>query len=134
MPYSTSPGLDTTPSMSLMPGHSPPESCQPPPEPPSHSPRIALAATMRLSGSSMGPVNERICPVARMQTPISAPRRFVETASREPLGMRFTLLTSSIPRPGPNMSASSSESLAPDRSMPGGTSPAAMIDAFSRPK
>ncbi len=29
--------------MSLMPGQTPPESCQPPPEPPSHSPRIARA-------------------------------------------------------------------------------------------
>jgi len=34
----------------LMPGQRPPESCQPPPEPPSHSPRIARAATMRPLG------------------------------------------------------------------------------------
>jgi len=54
-------------SMSLMPGQRPPESCQPPPEPPSHSPRIARAATMRRSDSSIGPVSVRIWPVARMQ-------------------------------------------------------------------
>ena len=32
-----------------MPGQRPPESCQPPPDPPIHSPRIARAATMRRS-------------------------------------------------------------------------------------
>ena len=47
-------------------------------------------------------------PVARMQTEISEPSRFVETASREPLGMLFTLLTISSPRPGPTTRASKS--------------------------
>ena len=41
MPNSGSPSPACTPSISLMPGQTPPESCQPPPEPPSHSPRIA---------------------------------------------------------------------------------------------
>ena len=58
-----------------------------------------------------------------MHAPMSAPSRVVETASREPLGMRLTLLTSSKPRPGPKMTPSSSASLAPERSMPGGTRP-----------
>ena len=39
-------------------------------------------------------------PVARMQTEISEASRLVETASREPLGISFTRLTISIPRPG----------------------------------
>ena len=133
-PCSTSPGCAATPSMSLMPGQRPPESCQPPPEPPSHSPRMARAATMRRSASAIGPASERICPVARMHVPMSAPSRVVETASREPLGMRLTLLTSSNPRPGPKMTPSSPASFAPERSMPGGTRPAAMIAAFSRPR
>ena len=59
-----------------------------------------------------------------MQTLISAASRFVETASREPLGMLLTLLTSSRPRPGPTMRASKSARLCPEPSMPGGTMPA----------
>ena len=55
MPYSGSPSPASAPSISLMPGQMPPESCQPPPEPPSHSPRIARAATSRRSSSSSGP-------------------------------------------------------------------------------
>ena len=39
------------------PGQIPPESCQPPPEPPSHSPRIARAATSRRSSSSSPPAS-----------------------------------------------------------------------------
>ena len=34
-----------SPSIIFTPGQTPPESCQPPPEPASHSPRIARAAT-----------------------------------------------------------------------------------------
>jgi hypothetical protein len=40
---------------------------------------------------------ERIWPVARMQTAMMQASRLVETASREPLGMSFTLLTISMP-------------------------------------
>ena len=89
---------------------------------------------MRRSPSFIGPSSDSIWPVARMQTPRSAPRRFVETASREPLGIRFTLLTSSKPRPGPKMLPSRSASRVPERSIPGGTIPAAMMAAFSRPR
>ena len=46
----------STPWISLIPGQTPPESCQPPPEPPNHSPRMARAATNRRSASSSGPV------------------------------------------------------------------------------
>ena len=92
--------------MSFMPGHTPPESCQPPPEPPSHSPSSARASTSRRSCSCNWPVSEAAWPVARMQTLTSAASRVVETASREPLGMLFTLLTISKPRPGPTMRAS----------------------------
>ena len=67
MPYSGSPAPASTPSISFMPGQTPPESCQPPPEPPSHSPRMARAATTRRSSSVRLPVRERVCPVARMQ-------------------------------------------------------------------
>ena len=49
MPNSGSPSPARTPWISLMPGQTPPESCQPPPEPPSHSPRMARAATSRRS-------------------------------------------------------------------------------------
>ena len=56
-----------TPSISLMPGQTPPESCQPPPEPPSHSPRMARAATRRrsvfveLAGERRGSGRWRAC-------------------------------------------------------------------------
>jgi hypothetical protein len=99
--------------MSFMPGQTPPESCQPPPEPPSHSPSSARASTSRRSCSCSGPVSERACPVARMQTLTSAASRFVETARREPLGMLLTLLTSSKPRPAPTTRASKSARLWP---------------------
>ncbi len=78
------------PSIIFIPGQTPPESCQPPPLPPSHSPRIARAATSRRSGSVSDPVSDATCPVARMHTEISDARRFVDTASREPFGMSFT--------------------------------------------
>ena len=44
-------GPATQPSMIFMPGQMPPESCQPPPDPPNHSPRMARAATSFRSGS-----------------------------------------------------------------------------------
>ena len=88
------------PRISLMPGKIPPESCQPPPEPPSHSPRIARATTTRASSRSSGPVRLRVWPVARINIAISEASRLVETASREPLGMSLTLLTTSSPCPG----------------------------------
>ena len=80
----------------------PPESCQPPPEPPSHSPRIARATTTFASSRSSGPVRLRVWPVARIRSAISDASRLVETASREPLGMSLTLLTTSSPQPGPD--------------------------------
>ena len=49
------PPAPATPSISLIPGQTPPESCQPPPEPPSHSPRIARASTSRRSSSRKRP-------------------------------------------------------------------------------
>ena len=97
MPNSGSPSAARTPWMSLMPGQTPPESCQPPPLPPSHSPRIARAATSLRSCSSIPPVREWIWPVARMQTAMMQASRLVETASREPLGISFTRLTISMP-------------------------------------
>jgi hypothetical protein len=69
-----------------------------------------------------------------MHTEINAARRFVDTASREPFGMLFTLETISIPRPGPTIRASKSESSCPEPSMPGGTIPAAITAAFSNPR
>ena len=90
MPYSRSPGCAICPSINLMPGHTPPESCQPPPEPPSHSPKIARAATSRRSSSPNVPTKLRVCPVARMATAINEASKLVETASREPLGISFT--------------------------------------------
>ncbi len=58
IPNSGSPSWAATPWISLIPGHTPPESCQPPPEPPSHSPRMARAATRRRS-SLRKPAGER---------------------------------------------------------------------------
>ncbi len=123
-----------TPQISFMPGHTPPESCQPPPEPPSHSPSSARASTSRRSSSSSAPVRDRAWLVARMQTEINEASRLVETASREPLGTSFTWLTNSSPRPGPAMRASRSARFWPEPSMPGGTMPAAMTAAFSKPR
>ena len=103
MPNSGSPSAASAPLMSFMPGQTPPESCQPPPDPPSHSPSIARASTSRRSSSCKAPSSEPAWPVARMHTEIRDASRFVDTASREPLGMLLTLLTSSRPRPGPTM-------------------------------
>ena len=100
-------GRPPTPSMSLMPGKIPPESCQPPPEPPSHSPRMARATTTLASSGSSGPVRLRAWPVARIKSVISEASRLVETARREPLGMSLTLLTISSPCPGRTIRASS---------------------------
>jgi len=111
IPYSGSPSAAGTPSISLMPGHTPPESCHPPPEPPSHSPRIARAAAVRRSGSLNAPHREPAWPVARMQTLTSAASKVVETARRDPLGMSLTRLTISKPRPGPRRRASSAARL-----------------------
>ena len=58
MPNSGSPGPAARPSIIFMPGQMPPESCQPPPEPPSHSPRMARAATSFRSASLSGPVSD----------------------------------------------------------------------------
>ena len=117
-----------------MPGQMPPESCQPPPEPPSHSPRIARAATSLRSASVRPPVSDWIWPVARMQAVMIAASRFVETASREPLGMSLTLLTISSPRPGPTSRASTSASVWPEPSSPAGMMPAAITAALSSPR
>ena len=118
-----------------MPGQTPPESCQPPPLPPSHSPRMARAATRRRSCSSSEPVSAWIWLVARMHTAIRQASRLVETARREPFGMSFTLLTISMPWPGlPVSRASRSESGWVAPSMPGGTMPLAITAAFSRPR
>ena len=134
MPYSGSPGWAARPSIIFMPGQIPPESCQPPPEPPSHSPKIARAATSLRSASLKPPVSDSIWPVARMQAVMMAARRFVETASREPLGMSLTLLTISSPRPGPTSWASTSASVWPEPSSPEGIIPAAMTAALSSPR
>ena len=134
MPHSGSSSVAATPVMSLMPGQTPPESCHPPPEPPSHSPKRARARTSRRSDSSSDPVNEEACPVARIQTLMSEPSKFVLTANRDPLGMSLTLEHSSRPRPGPTMRASKSARDCPEPSMPGGTTPAAMTAAFSNPR
>lgn len=133
-PNSASVGVAGAPSISLIPGQSPPESCQPPPEPPIHSPRMVRAATMRRSVSVIGPVRDLICPVARMQAAIKAPSKWVETARREPLGIPLTFYTSSPPQPGPKTRPSRSARLAPERSMPGGMMPAAMMAALRRPR
>ena len=89
---------------------------------------------MRRSFSSNGPVSELACPVARMQTLMSAANKLVETANRDPFGMLFTLLTSSSPRPGPTTLANKSARLCPEPSMPGGTMPLAMTAALSSPR
>ena len=68
-------------------------------------------------------MSECACPVARMQTAIRQASRLVETARREPLGMSLTLLTSSMPCPGPTRRASRSARLCSEPSMPGGTMP-----------
>src|ERR1035438_9746545 len=99
MPNSESPAAAVTPSLSFMPGHSPPEAFQPPQNPPSHSPRMARAAARRRSVSVNWPVSEWACPVARIETEINEASRLVETARREPLGISFTRLTISRPCP-----------------------------------
>ena len=95
---------------------------------------MARAATSFRSASVNGPVSEAICDVARMQAVMIAASRFVETASREPLGMSFTWLTISSPRPGPISRARTSANCCPEPSNPGGTIPAAITAALSRPR
>ena len=90
-----------TPWISLMPGQTPPESCQPPPEPPSHSPRIARAATRRRScfveraGQRVGSGRWRAC---RRRS--GRPAGWSRPPAASPSGMSLTLLTSSMPWPG----------------------------------
>ena len=134
IPNSGSPSLASTPSINLIPGQTPPESCQPPPEPPSHSPRIARASTSRRSFSCNGPVRDSVWPVARMETEMRQASRLVETARREPFGISFTLLTSSIPLPDPTILASNSAKSCPEPSIPGGTIPPAITAAFNKPR
>ena len=88
---------------------------------------------MRRSDSSRRPVNCDTCPVARMQTEISEPKRFVDTARREPFGMSFTRLTISNPNPGPIIFENTSSIRPPQPSIPGGIKPAAITAAFNRP-
>ena len=64
IPDSGSDGHGGDPRDHLDPGKTPPESCQPPPEPPSHSPRMARATTTgassgRASRSGSGPGRSR---------------------------------------------------------------------------
>ena len=102
-PNSGSFSVALEPRISLIPGQTPPESCQPPPDPPIHSPKIARAAITRRSFSSSAPSSEATCPVARISIEINEPSKLVETARREPLGMSLTLLTISSPSPGPTI-------------------------------
>ena len=120
--------------MSLTPGKTPPESCQPPPEPPSHSPRMARATTTRAVSGSSGPVRSRAWPVARMKRLMSEASRLVETARREPLGMSLTLLTISMPKPGRTTWPRISCKVVPVPSKEGGIRPAAMMPALMRPR
>ena len=125
-----------TPWISLMPGQTPPESCQPPPEPPSHSPRMARAATRRRSVFLQAACRARVPGSWRACRPRSAhASRLVETASREPFGNVVDLADDLDAAPG-SRSARASRSLsgwlAP--SMPGGTMPEAITAAFSSPR
>ena len=69
-----------------------------------------------------------------MHAEINEPSKFVLTANRDPLGIPFTLETTSSPRPGPTTRASTSDNECPDPSIPGGTMPDAITAAFSRPR
>jgi hypothetical protein len=108
MPNSGSPSVRRAPQISLMPGQTPPESCQPPPEPPSHSPSNGAGQHQPPFVLGQRALSDFAWPVARMQTEISEASRLVETARREPLGISLTWLTSSNPRPGPTSRASKS--------------------------
>ena len=73
-------------------------------------------------------------PVALMQRAIKVSSKVVETASRDPLGMLLTLLMISRPCPDRTTRASNSARLWPEPSTPGGTMPAAMTAALSKPR
>ena len=117
-----------------MPGQTPPESCHPPPEPPSHSPKIALAATNLLSDSCNCPVILFVCRVARINTAIIDPSKFVETAKRDPLGISFTIVTNSKPIPGATICPNKSPKDCCVPSKDGGIQPEAITPAFNRLK
>ena len=93
---------------------------------------MARDAMSRRSRSSRPPSRLAVWPVARMSTLIMDPNRFVDTARREPLGISFTCVTSSMPMPGPATRASTSAKACPAPSNDGGTSPEAMTPALSR--
>ena len=131
--YSVSPLWARTPSIVLIPGHTPPESCHPPPEPPSHSPRIAREAIMSRSCSVGVPSNWRVCCVARIRILIIDASKFVETAKRDPFGMSLTFVTSSIPSPGNAILSRISLMVKRVPSNDGGIKPDAMTAAFSKP-
>mmetsp|Transcript_20139 Transcript_20139/g.57782 ORF Transcript_20139/g.57782 Transcript_20139/m.57782 type:complete len:208 (-) Transcript_20139:18-641(-) len=138
MPHSGSPSSASTPVMSFNPGQTPPLSCQPPPLPPSHSPRMARAATSLRSSSRRGPVSDEVCPVALIQTAMMHPNKLVETARRDPLGISFTFVTNSIPFPPfpvppINDANTCSKEISGRHSRLGGTMPLATMPALSRP-
>ena len=132
IPNSGAPFSAVIPAIIFIPGQRPPESCQPPPEPPSHSPSIDLDATVRLSSSEMGPVISLIWPLKRIKRVIIVARRVVLTAKREPFGMPFTLVTISIPPRLPNSLCRISGSGTSLSSRHGGTMPEATTPALSR--
>ena len=123
-PNSGSPAPASAPSISFMPGQTPPESCQPPPEPPSHSPRIARAATSRRSSSLSGPVSD--CGLAGGPHADGDQRRQQIRRNRQPraLGNVVDVADDFQPEPGPDQHAPANRpGFCRDPSMPGGTMP-----------
>ena len=124
-----------TPWMSLMPGKIPPESCQPPPEPPSHSPRMARATTTLASSGSSGPVRFRAWPVARIRERDQRGQQVRRDRQPRTLGDVVDLADDlqPVPRPDdPRRADRRAGSAVP--SSEGGISPEATTPALIRPR
>ena len=91
-----------------MAGHMPPESCHPPPEPPSHSPKVVLPTTSILSSSVNSVRRPSVwpnCPVNLASAIFISAKSIVLIARPEPMGIvcswLWTYVTNSIPLPLP---------------------------------
>ncbi len=133
-PHSGSPSGAATPWISLMPGKIPPESCQPPPDPPSHSPRIARATTTLASSGSSGPVRLRVWPVARINKRDQRSQQVGRDGQPRTLGNVVDLADDLQPVPGPDDPASRSASRVCVPSRAGGISPEATTAALTSPR
>ena len=133
-PNSGSPSVAGRRSISLMPGQTPPESCQPPPDPPSHSPRMARAATRRRSCSGEGAGQRGGLPGGPHAGGDQAAEEVGRDGQARALGDVVDAADDLQPQPGADHARQQVGQALAGALDPGGTMPAAMTAALSRPE